>query len=212
MCGTSRAGRCEKVRPGFALHREPDGRITDMAIDTAGLPEPQSMEAERLDAATLAARYSDRVHRFAAIVCRSDADAADLAQEALVSAVRRLDSYRPERGTIDSWLWRIVVNTARDAGRATRRRARLWQRLFSAAVVAPQASPEDIALGNIADADLLAAVRRLPKRDRTIVALRFGAQLTTADLARELKTTPAGVVMATRRALHRLRRELEGRA
>lgn len=73
--------------------------------------------------------YCERVHRFAAMVSRGDQDSSDLAQEALARALRRFASYDPARGPLSAWLWTIVVNVARDAGRVKVRQSRLLDRL-----------------------------------------------------------------------------------
>ena len=43
----------------------------------------------------------------------------DAVQDAFAKAVRRRRSYRG-RGSLEAWVWRIVVNTARDARRKRR--------------------------------------------------------------------------------------------
>ena len=44
----------------------------------------------------------------------------DAVQEAFAAAVRKRRSYRGD-GTLEAWVWRIVVNAARDARRRRRR-------------------------------------------------------------------------------------------
>ena len=73
--------------------------------------------------------YWERAYRFAAMVTRSDQESADIAQDALLKVLRQLDRFDPEQGTFESWLWRIVLNVARDAGRAAGRRQALLDRL-----------------------------------------------------------------------------------
>ncbi|MBJ7596410.1 MAG: hypothetical protein JF886_16405 [Candidatus Dormibacteraeota bacterium] len=46
---------------------------------------------------TFARTYAARVHRFAAMVMKNDQDSADLAQEALIKAVRSLERFDPSR-------------------------------------------------------------------------------------------------------------------
>jgi RNA polymerase sigma factor (sigma-70 family) len=60
-------------------------------------------------------------------------------------------------------------------------------------------------LRRLDDARLLAAVRRLPKRPRTVIALRFGAQLSYREVGAQIGLSEAAALMATRRALARLR-------
>jgi RNA polymerase sigma factor (sigma-70 family) len=50
---------------------------------------------------------------------------------------------------------------------------------------------------------------QLAPREREVVALRYGADLSTADIARTLGLSEANVLQILSRALRRLRRELE---
>jgi RNA polymerase sigma-70 factor (ECF subfamily) len=163
-----------------------------------------------LDSAEFAAAYAERVHRFAAMVMRNDQDSADLAQEALLKAIRALPRFDSAKGSLEAWLWRIVINTAKDAGRLGTRRNLLRERLFQDRVVsAGERTVEGDVLDRLRDAELLARVRLLPPRSRTVIALRYGAQLGTGEIARHLGINPSAVSMAIGRALTRLRRDLE---
>jgi RNA polymerase sigma-70 factor (ECF subfamily) len=158
----------------------------------------------------LVATYLARVHRFAVMVSPHGADADDLAQQAMVRALERLGRFDPGRGSLDAWLWRVVVNLARDAGRLSRRsellRGRLAMRRDEGTTVT---SPETIALDHLRDQQLVDAVRRLPRRHRSLVALRYGAGLSAAEIAESLGTTRMTVAKTLRRALDRLRADLE---
>jgi RNA polymerase sigma-70 factor, ECF subfamily len=173
-------------------------------------PVHNVLDGARLAPATdeLVARYWSRTHRFAAMVTRNDQDAADVAQEAMERVIRNADRYSAERGSFEGWLWRIVVNTARDAGRASTRRAALFDRLVGARRTEAAADTESLALQRISDQELLRAVRELKPRPRTVIALRFGAQLSYAEIAEQIGLTEAAAVMATRRALDALRKSL----
>ena len=155
--------------------------------------------------------YTGRVHRFAAMVTRNGQDSADLAQEALVKAIRALPKLDRSRSNIDAWVWRIVVNTARDAGRVSRRHSMLHDRLVRDARTVAAPAPDLEVLDRLRDDALLAAVRRLPVKPRTIIALRFGGQLTNLEVAEQLRMTPRAVSMALNRALTRLHADLEVR-
>ena len=170
----------------------------------------ETSAAAAITAELLAGTYAARVHRFAAMVARGDQDAEDLAQEALLRVLRNASAFNEGRGELDAWLWRIVVNVARDAGRAAGRRRFLLERLhLRSTEVGAAAHVEDDALERIDNQRLLAAVRNLPPRARTVVALRFGAGLAYADIAAQIGTSSAAALMATRRALAELRRSLE---
>src|SRR5579864_3944555 len=122
-----------------------------------------------LTAEELCRSYSASVCRFAAMMSTGPSEAEDLAQEALLRSVRSLGSYDSRRGPIESWLWRIVANAAKDA--ASRRR-RISDTVTRVGLITPResASVEEIALARIGDADLHRELRRLPLRDQTLIA------------------------------------------
>ncbi len=158
-------------------------------------------------AAEVIDRYWERAYRFAAMITRNDQESADIAHDALIKVLRHLDRFDPQHGSFDSWLWRIVFNAARDAGRATRRRDALPDRLGDRHDSAGD-DVETLALQRLDDAELLAAVRRLPQRPRTLIALRFGAGLTYREVGEQIGLSEAAALMAVRRALSILRRDL----
>ena len=137
-----------------------------------------------------------------AAVILGDAEAArDAVQEAFAHAVRRRDDFR-RQGSLEGWLWRILVNTAR-----TRRRAAL-----SHPRAATLAAHEPSSNGRHEDSEA-AAVRvllsQLPERQRLVVFLRYFADLDHARIAEALEIHP-GTVAATLNAAHAaLRRRLE---
>jgi RNA polymerase sigma-70 factor (ECF subfamily) len=183
-------------------------RIQSVISVSAPLPADRAGEtADSLD--DLAERYWDRAHRFAAMVVRNDQDSADVAQEALLRVFGSLAQFDPQRGSFDVWLWRIVINVAREAGRASVRRSWLRDRLGGDREAGQAGDAETIAIQRMADAELLAAVRKLKPRPRTVIALRFGAQLSYAEMAAQLRISEAAALMATRRALETLRSRLE---
>jgi RNA polymerase sigma factor (sigma-70 family) len=135
-------------------------------------------------------------------------EAEDLAQEALLRSVRSLGSFDSGRGSIESWLWRIVANTAKDA--ATRRR-RIIDTVARLRLFAPResASVEEIALQRIGDTELHKELRRLPLRDQTLIALRFGADLDMRQVGAAVGLSSDSAARALSRALARLRARLQ---
>lgn len=155
-------------------------------------------------------QYAPAVCRFAAMAARTPSEADDIAQEALLRAVRRLSSFDARRGSMEAWLWRIVANAAHDHQRAERRRLALWTRL-SGFWDSPAESVESLALDQIDNSNLLAAVRDMAPRDRTLLALRFGADLDLRAVGLALGMSEASAGRAVLRALEKLRTTLEVR-
>ena len=146
-------------------------------------------------------RYAAQVSRFAAFVAQPS-EAEDIAQDALIKALRNLQRFDASRGSIDAWLWRIVVNTARDAQRRARTRATLPERLGDETA---SISVEDVAIERVSAAELLGSVRRLSPRDRELIALRFGADLDTGAVGEAVGLSAESARRAIGRALERLR-------
>lgn len=166
---------------------------------------PASDRPATLSAAELCERYAARVYHFATMVAGSDLEAEDLAQSALERALRALQQFDSRKGPVEGWLWRIVVNVARDAGRAAVRRQRVWERLVQ--LRWGWSVDDDIPLG-IDDDRIFEAVRTLTARQRSVLALRFGADLDHGGVAAALGISSGAAAVATHRALKALRQKL----
>jgi RNA polymerase sigma factor (sigma-70 family) len=189
-----------------ALTVPADGPFTEPAlavVKNAGSPPPIRLTAE-----DICRNYAATVCRFAAMAAGSDLDADDLAQDALLKAIRSLDRFDPAKGTIDRWLWRIVANVAKDSYRARARRLAMWRRL-AARWYEPSGAVEDRALDAIANDELIKAVRTLNGRDRLLIALRFGADLDLRAVGDAIGLSADSAGQAVLRALARLRQRLE---
>ena len=138
----------------------------------------------------LEALYRSRFDVFARVAATvtGDADRArDAVQEAFATAVHKRGSFRGE-GTLEAWIWRIVLNAARSD---ERRRAPAANRDVQPVT---NGRPEE-------DAELRAALARLPERQRTAVFLRYYADLDYAAIGEALGIAD-GTVAATLNAAH----------
>jgi RNA polymerase sigma factor (sigma-70 family) len=158
-----------------------------------------------LTADALCQTYTARVYKFAHLVSKDSANAEDLAQDALERAIRGLNTFDPTKGEIEGWLWRIVVNAGRDAGRIAGRQRLLFELLADRWSV----DEKVVDVGDQFRTDeIVQAVRALSPRHRAVVALRFGADLGYRHVGQALGISEAAALMATRRALANLRSRL----
>lgn len=174
---------------------------------TAAAIGPSLTSTRRLTATELCEQHAARIYKFATMVAASRQEADDLAQDALERAIRGLAGFDPSRGQIEAWLWRIIVNAARDAGRLAKRRQSLRERL-TAITARPTGAIPTVPEG-VRDLDLLAAIRTLNQRQRALIALRFGADLDYAQVGRALGISRGAAAVGVHRALSRLRAQLE---
>ena len=85
-----------------------------MAEDVDGRLARRAAAGDREAFAALLERHYDRIYRVGARVLGDADEAADLAQDVCVALPARLASWRGE-SRFTTWLYRVVVNAARDA-------------------------------------------------------------------------------------------------
>ncbi len=161
--------------------------------------------AQALTAEVLCELYAKRIYKFAQLISADSRNAEDLAQDALERAIRGLKSFDPAKGEIEGWLWRIVVNAGRDAGRIAGKQRLAFERLADRWV----ADQKVVELADhMSRAEMLDAVRTLSPRHRAVIALRYGADLDFQHVGEALGISESAASMLTHRALANLRTRL----
>jgi RNA polymerase sigma factor (sigma-70 family) len=155
----------------------------------------------------LVARYQQPALRLAYTLVGPDAE--DVVQEAMTKAYRNLARFRAD-GSFRAWLLRIVANEASNRRRSAGRRAQLVLRVAAqpAAAGAGGSSPEEEALADERRRRLAAALATLGDADRLVLAYRWFAELSEAEMAAALGCRPGTVKSRLSRALERLRAAL----
>jgi RNA polymerase sigma factor (sigma-70 family) len=124
----------------------------------------------------------------------------DAVQDAFARALDRAESFRGE-SALEAWLWRIVVNSAREQRRSQPRESAAAAR--ADAVV----SPNGYRGGQ--DDEVRRAVSELPDRQRLAVFLRYYADLDYEAIASALGIAPGTVAATLNAAREHVRRSLE---
>jgi RNA polymerase sigma-70 factor (ECF subfamily) len=139
-----------------------------------------------------------RVYAYVAYRIGDGADAEDVTAAAIERALRYRDSYDAAKGEAVAW----VIGIAR----------RVLQTHAVAEVVGlvPNAAQagDDIEERALRRLSVGAAVSRLGERDRELVALRYGADLSAGEIGRLLELKTNAVEVALHRAVGRLRAEV----
>jgi RNA polymerase sigma factor (sigma-70 family) len=139
-----------------------------------------------------------RVYAYAAYRLGDGPDAEDATSDAFERALRYRSSFDPRKGTPAAWLIGIARRSVDE---------------ILAARTTLMAEPPEVATYDRDSAlriDLARALARLDERDRELIALRYGADLTAKQIAAQLDLKTNAVEVALHRALGRLRRELAG--
>jgi RNA polymerase sigma factor (sigma-70 family) len=145
--------------------------------------------------------------RVATVMLGGSDGADDVAQRAAERAWRAISSVDPERG-FRAWFLRAVANEARNDRRSRGRRAALALRAEGRR--ADEVSdPADLVVTDEERRAVLAALNRLSREDRLVLALRHFEQLSEREMADALEVPPGTVKSRLARATARLRAELQ---
>jgi len=158
---------------------------------------------KNLFAATrLKQEFADRrkkLYRVAYSWCHNTSLADDLVQETMLKAMRNADSLR-NQATLDTWLYRILLNNWHDYLRVQGRNVELYD-------VGDESQPEHA--DNYQQSQIVSRVRssveRLPMSLREVVTLADFAGFSYAEIA-EIVDIPIGTVMSR---LYRARQNLK---
>jgi RNA polymerase sigma-70 factor (ECF subfamily) len=144
----------------------------------------------------------DDVYAYVMTLLRDQAAAEDVTAVAFERAYRRRRTFDRRRGEERAWLFGIARNAALDELRRRRRVAALVTDPAEADS-APDPDPGEVALRRTAVQTALAG---LPAREREIVALKFHAGLSNAELARVLGISESNAGTLLYRTMEKLRK------
>jgi RNA polymerase sigma factor (sigma-70 family) len=142
-----------------------------------------------------------RVYAYVAYRIGDGPDAEDVAGDALERAIRYRKSYDPRKGEPLSWLIGIARGRINDLGP---------RRTFPLGEQSEVVAPPDLADEAAIRLTISAAVADLSERERELIALKYGAGLTAAEIARVLDERTNAVEVALHRARTRLKAIVEG--
>jgi RNA polymerase sigma factor (sigma-70 family) len=140
--------------------------------------------------------HAEAIHRFlVALVGPNDAD--DALQETLIAALRAYPRLRPG-SNLRAWALSIARNKAIDSARARARRP------------VPVAASVEVAAAAVAepDGEVWEAVRVLPAKQRTAIALRYAADLKHREVALAMGVSEEAARRSVSDGLKRLREVL----
>ncbi len=137
-----------------------------------------------------------------------DRDSAeDLCATTFERAWRRRRSFDPGRGSARAWLIGIARRVVADGRRKGRQE--LGMSDFEAFADPSAVDPQEEAIALEAVAVVRLAVSSLPEREREVIAMKFGADLTNREIARTTGLSESHVGTIVHRSLARLRAVLK---
>ena len=173
---------------------------------TTTLRAPGGVDSAHSRLERLYAACRDDVYAYVASVLRDRSLAEDVTALAFERAFRRRRLFNPRRGSERAWLFGIARNAALDE---LRRRAR------SAPLEEDRPAPgagADEAEGAVRRAAVQAALGALEPRERELVALKFHAGLSNAEIARVLRVSESNAGTLLHRTITKLRKACDEQA
>lgn len=160
-----------------------------------------ALAGSEADLEALFRRHWPRAYRAAFLIVHDHAAAEDIAQEAFLAAIRRLDRF-DRRRPFAPWLGAIVANRAID-----------WVRARTARRETTEPGPEpaslsDLPVGRYSE-ELLAALAALSPEHRAVIVLRYVLEYTPGEIARALELPRGTVNSRLRRGLDTLETRLQ---
>jgi len=161
------------------------------------LQAPDEVTIERLGIL-----YRGSYHRYLRVAEAIAGDvelAHDAVQDAFARALKSRAGFRGT-GSIEGWVWRIVVNSARAARRGANRGQAPFDEAAGEAPAGDIVPPTD---------EVRALIAGLPERQRLVLFLRYYADLDYQRIAEALEIRPGTVGATLNQAQRSLRRVLE---
>ncbi len=169
-------------------------------IETAQPTAPGQDSWERFEALYRTSRAD--VYAYVATLLRDRVAAEDVTAVAFERAYRRRRTFDRRRGEERAWLFGIARNAALDELRRRRRLATLVTDPEDASLAAVE-DGADVALRRTA---VRAALSELSAREREIVALKFHAGLSNAELAKVIGVSESNAGTLLHRTMEKLRK------
>jgi len=138
-----------------------------------------------------------RVYAYVAYRVGDGPEAEDVSSEVFERALRYRWSYNPEKAAPITWLMAIARSVLADRG--------LHPETTALDEAPEPVDPIDVEGASVQRLDLQAAVAQLSERDRELIGLRYGADVTAAQIAELLESEPHAVEVSLSRAVSRLR-------
>jgi RNA polymerase sigma-70 factor (ECF subfamily) len=176
----------------FARSEDVDQTLVAPARET---PAEADLAFERLYRSS-----RDDVYAYVAGVLRDRSAAEEVTAAAFERAFRKRERFDARRGSARAWLFGIARNAALDELRRRRRQTELDAE--PADLVAP---PVDAVAGGARRAALIAALAGLEPRERELVAMKFFAGLSNAEIAAVLGISESNAGTKLHRVITKLR-------
>jgi RNA polymerase sigma-70 factor (ECF subfamily) len=154
--------------------------------------------------------YFNRVYNYVRYRCYDPQVADDLTAQSFLKALSRISTYNADKAPFGAWLFAIVRNLVSDYYRHEKK-YNLVDIEDAEFIVQPceNRDLEESAEQREEKIKMLQALDKLPSRQRDLIALKFGSEMTNRDIARLTGLTEQNVGVLVHRGIKTLRKHLQ---
>jgi RNA polymerase sigma-70 factor (ECF subfamily) len=153
-------------------------------------------------------RYFDRIYRYIYLKLGDPTEAEDLCEQVFVKMIESIGSFQWQGSNFASWLYRIAHNQVVDILRRYSRRPQVSLEPVGDTLQSERDDPHHMAEQSDFRAHLAEAMTGLTELQAQVIALKFGAGLTNAEVAVLLDRTEGAVKALQFSALQNLQKIL----
>ena len=153
--------------------------------------------------------YYKRVYNYIFYKINSHHTSEDLTSKVFEKIMLKIDTYSEDKSSFEVWVFAIARNTINDYFRSIKK-----HKLISIDsimnLVSRKQTPEDAVINLETNDEILKALNVLDKRERSIIELKFGADLKNKDIASLLNISESNVGVIIYRSMKKLKKQIKG--
>jgi len=174
--------------------------------DERGLVE-RAKQGDSQAFARLYEEYFNKIYRYVVMKVGNQAVAEDITEEVFLKMLESIASFKWRGVPFSAWLFRIAHNQVVDH---LRRKSRRESIPLGESIAAMDIDPVALAEKSMDIEQVNAALEHLTHNQREVIALRFAAGLSTAEVAKAMSKREGAVKALQHSALVALRKRLSG--
>lgn len=181
----------------------------EIAVDWSGLIAEIALRGDREAFRRLFEFFAPRIKGYLMRTGSGEAEAEEIAQEAMIALWRKADRFDPATSGAVAWIFTIARNLRIDALRRGRRAERMLQEVEAEYRPEPVESTETAFSRSQEAGHVEAALQRLPAQQSEIIRLSFLEEKPHSEIAVSLGIPLGTVKSRVRLAMNRLRELLD---
>lgn len=152
-------------------------------------------------------QYYKRVFKYICYRINDQHMAEELCSQVFETIIEKYNSFSGDEKTLESWIFTIARNTVTDCYR-TKEKKFHFSLDYIIDMISPKPSPDELILTKENNSYLFEALSRLNEKERSVVSLKYGADLKNTEIAKLMGLSESNVSVILYRSLKKLKKIL----